>query len=720
MNDSCAAGDTTLLYPHCPRTGAVGFSMIPKAMLGRRAAKRATLDGLPWIDAMPGAEGAPASAIDSLVQFKTIGSEYPGAFAQGMTLRNAPELRGLAFASQLEREAPGGRRVETVLRHERGWEALHAVRILDEAPAFVVHTEFRNRSAQPVALEMLASFCLGGITPFHASDAPGRLRAHRFRSGWSAEGRLCTQSIEELHLERSWSGAAAFSERFGQAGTMPVRRWFPFAAVEDIEAGVCWGAMLCWAGSWQMEIHRQHDNLSLSGGLADREMGHWTKALAPGASIASPPAILACVRGGIDELCDRLVAAQEAMATGIPEREHDLPVVFNEWCTTWGDPRQEKLEALAQRLEGSGVRYFVIDAGWYKPQAGNWGNGHGDWVPNAEMLPMGLKGAADAIRARGMEPGLWFEMETAGEASELFRRTDLLLARDGAPITTRERRFLDLANPAAIDYLRDRVIRQLREGGFGYIKVDYNESAGIGCDDPDSLGEGLRKRIDAMHAFFDELRGSIPGLVVENCASGGHRLEPSMVARTAMSSFSDAHETPEIPIIAAALQRLVPPRQLQVWAVLHETDTRERMAHSLAATFLGRMALSGAIDKLSAAQWALVREAIAFQKQAAPIIREGTSRRFGELGASWRHPSGWQAVRRVAADGASILVVAHAYDGAPESLEVPLPEGGWRIAASFAAEGAEAGAGALRLRAPSPSGQAALLRREDSNPGEAP
>jgi len=115
-------------------------------------------------------------------------------------------------------------------------------------------TTFFNDSDQVVILEMLGSFSIGGITPFHEADAPGRLRVHRFRTVWSAEGRLQTQSIEQLHLERSWSGSGAFSERFGQLGTMPVRRWFPFVAAEDTVAGVVWAAQLAWAGSWQMKF----------------------------------------------------------------------------------------------------------------------------------------------------------------------------------------------------------------------------------------------------------------------------------------------------------------------------------------------------------------------------------------------------------------------------------------------------------------------------------
>ena len=172
---------------------------------------------------------------------------------------------------------------------------------------------------------MLSSFSLAGITPFAPDDAPGRLRVHRFRSGWSAEGRLVTESIEDLHLERSWSGAAAFSERFGQTGTMPVRKWFPFVAVEDTVAGVVWGAQLAWSGSWQMEIFRQHDDVAISGGLADREFGHWMKTIAPGETFAAPPAFVSCVKGTVDDLCDRLTKLQHRAADQHPAVEKDSP-----------------------------------------------------------------------------------------------------------------------------------------------------------------------------------------------------------------------------------------------------------------------------------------------------------------------------------------------------------------------------------------------------------
>lgn len=666
-----------------PASKRIGLVVFPTRLSTSLARKRTSLRGLPYIDAIPDAGSPPARRIDPLVHLKLVGDWYPGAFSQGRTMRESATNDRFRFDRQDVSEEAGRTVVRTTLKSADGLVIVHRLAGRVNEAAVEMDATFSNHSASPVTLEMLSSFSLGGITPFEGADAPERLVLHRFRSVWSAEARLETRPIEQLHLERSWSGAGGFSERFGQLGSMPVRGFFPFIAATDTKAGVTWGAQLAWAGSWQMEAFRQHDELCLSGGLADREFGHWMKVVTPGESFTTPPATVSCVEGGVDELADHLTAAQVRAVDQQPAVEQDLPVVFNEWCTTWGDPSHEKLLAIADRLKDSGVRYLVIDAGWYKGERGDWGNGHGDWIPSKKLFPKGLKAVADAIRERGLIPGLWFEMETVGSASESWHRADLLLKRDGIPISVRDRRFWDLNNDRAVAFLRVKVIGLLRDCGFGYLKVDYNETIGLGTDGAESQGEGLRRQIEGVYRFFDLIRAELPELVIENCSSGGHRLEPSMLARTAMSSFSDAHELVEIPIIAANLHSLMLPRQNQIWAVLHPSDSDQRLIYLLTATFLGRMCLSGDVVGLSESQWLLVRQAIESYQAAAGIIKSGVSRRFGEIGPSWRHPKGWQAMVRTSADRQHALVVFHTFEQTPAKGEVPLPPGRWEVCDVF-------------------------------------
>jgi alpha-galactosidase len=89
------------------------------------------------------------------------------------------------------------------------------------------------------------------------------------------------------------------------------------------------------------------------------------------------------------------------------------------------------------------------------------------------------------------------------------------------------------------------------------------------------------------------------------------------------------------------------------------------------------------VDRLSEAQWALVKRALQLYRQAAPTIKRGTSRRFGQMGPSWRHPHGWQAVLRTSASQSAALAVIHAFEKPPAEARVPLAGSPWRIADQF-------------------------------------
>ena len=172
------------------------------------------------------------------------------------------------------------------------------------------HTVVTNVSSVPLDLTMVTSFCLSGLSPFPGRGRAGNLVVHRLRSAWSSEAKLVSETLEDMHLEPAWVDNVATIERFGQVGTMPVRGFAPFVAVEDVAAGVTWAAQVAWSGSWQIELCRRGDALAISGGLADLELGHWRKTLAPGDVFVTPAALLTVAAGGADECSQRLVELQ--------------------------------------------------------------------------------------------------------------------------------------------------------------------------------------------------------------------------------------------------------------------------------------------------------------------------------------------------------------------------------------------------------------------------
>jgi len=621
-----------------------------------------------------------AWSLDALVQLKCMEDIYGGSFSQGRTMRAGHSTAVLEFIGQKVQKKNGSTSVITTLKHPSGLRCEHQLSWQGNVPVFSSRVSVRNAGKKPVTLEMLSSFSLGGMTPYAQDDAPNRLLVHRYRSTWSAEGRLDTQGIEDLQLERSWIGHGIACERFGQVGSMPVRGFFPFVALEDREAGVLWGAQLSCPGSWQMEVFRKDDFVALSGGQADREFGQWFKTLKSGETYDTPVATIGCIKGDIDQLAQRLSSAQEGPLANLPKIENELPIVVNEWCTSWGNPTQENLLALAKRLQGTPAKYLVIDDGWAERPGEAALQSNGDWIVKKRAFPDGLAATTKAIREHGLIPGIWFEFEVCNPGSKAFDLSDHHLQRDGRVLQVGSRRFWDFRDPFTFDYLTKKVIHLLRDNGLGYLKVDYNDTIGFGVDGAESPGEGLRQHLEGMQKFFRKMREELPDLVIENCSSGGHRLEPSMMGLCAMGSFSDAHETREIPIIAANVQRLILPRQSQIWAVLRKSDNAQRLAYSLAATFLGRMCLSGEVHDLSPAQWKLAVSAMELYRRVYPVIRDGHSTFHGETGKSWRHPQGWQAVLRTAKNGKRALLVAHIFGKAfPKSVQIPLTESGWKI-----------------------------------------
>lgn len=636
-----------------------------------------------------------------LVQVYIAGDTAPRGYGSGATCNQSGAVKALRLAEQ-RRE---GNHVATVLEHPSGCRFTHHLCWDGVSPVLTVWVEAEHRGKAPVTLEHLASFSLGGLSPMQNGAAPERLWLHRLRSAWSMEGRLCTQRLEDLNLEPSWARHGVRRERFGQVGSMPVNQWFPWMVLEDRDQELFWGCQLAHPASWQMEVFRQDDAVSLTGSLADRLTGHWRKTLECGQSFETPRAYLTVCRGStVDAAARRLVRAMDGCIPTGP-----LPLFYNEYCTTWGRPSAASVAAQLACLRGKGFTHFVIDAGWYKPEDRDWDDAPGDYRLSSELFPDGIEGTVAAIRAAGMVPGIWFEPETVGPSASAYGETAHLLQLDGHVVTTPTRRFWDLRDPWVRAYLRDRVIGFLRDKGFGYVKADYNETIGLGCDGAESPGEGLRQQLEAVQDFYRELRELVPGIQMELCASGGHRLEPSFLGLFDFASFSDAHECAAIPIVAANLHRVMQPAQMQIWAVLRKEDTVRRIGYSLCAAMLGAMCISGDVADLTAVQWQAVDAGLAFYRRAAAVIRRGTSYRYGPAVCCYNSPVGWQALVRRGEHGETLAVFHRFGDDGPAEIAVPVSatsvlETYDCCGSAFTLEG-----GVLRWRPAAPMSAAAVL-----------
>ncbi len=630
--------------------------------------------------------------IEPLIQVKIIGDNYPFNYSQGRTMRNSQTTMEMKFEKQDVIEEGDRKIIKTYLNDERGIKYIHHVENHKFSQALEVKSEIINNTGKEIALEMLSSFTLGGLTPFIEGLAKDSMVLHQIRSTWSNEGRLVSLPIEEYQLEPSWKPSGANCFRFGQVGSMPNREYFPFMAVEDVKSGVCWGVQLAIASSWQLEAYRKDDALIISGGLADREKGHWMKKLKSGERFVTPKAVLSTVCGNVDLLCQRLTE-NIRKDLKLPKREENMPLIFNEFCTTWGNPSEEIIEDIAEKIKDKGIDYLVIDAGWDNPNDPNnqdlWKYNIGDWECSKELFPIGMKNLSDKINEKNIKLGIWYEFEVAAKDSNIYKEAELFLKRDGYPITSGARRFLDMTKEEVVNILDKKVVNFIKESKIDYIKVDYNANIGIGCDGYESLGEGLRRNVLASLDFFKKMKKEIPELVIEICASGGQRLCIPFMEISSMASFSDAHECISIPIIAANMHRMILPRQSQIWAVIQKEHSNSYLYYQITAGMLGRLCFSGNITELDSTQWNIIEDGIEMYNNVSHIIDNGITNRYGTHISSYKEPEGYQVIVRKSTKSNELLVIVHTFENSSSNISLDL-EGDYEIKSKYYRQGINA------------------------------
>ena len=617
-----------------------------------------------------------------------------GSFAAGLTLRGSPCSFMLAF-QKLEVSPDSTQAVLTFRDDVHGLEARQCYSYTPGQRWITVNTTLTNIGNAPRVLEYLASFSLGMLSPFQPAAGADCYTLLEWHSDWAGEGRLEERHIEDAGLEQSWNSYGLRLRRIGATTSMPVHGFYPQMGFADNEARVVWGASLESYGTWQLQLSRNGDYLTMDGGLPDKEFNGWSKELAPGESFSGICAALTCAvvpeRGTAAEtLCNRLAPFAGSTPENINSTEAGVPALFNDWCMTWGAPYQANLRPVLERLRSRGVAYLNMDYGWF--QAGRFGENvkpgeHrpeiGDWLPYpaGPEYPEGFGAWLEEIRSAGMKPGVWFEFENAVKASLLLKEhPDWFLTLDGRIINDGLRHFLDFRKPEVTAYLKERVIDFLRENKIGYMKVDYNAPIGARCDGPAaSQAENFRQALEANVEFYRLLRKELPELTLEICASGGYRTSAGWMRIAAIASSSDAHEGVEIPLLAANTSMLIASRNNQIWSTLHEWDDENRLLYSLAGACIGRLCLSGDVQKLSEAQMTVVDAALAYYEQCKALLPDGDSfiqRRLKSR--SYITPKGAQLYLRRAATGERLSAILHTFGDCERNSSWTI-DGRWRL-----------------------------------------
>ncbi|WP_058302068.1 alpha-galactosidase [Gorillibacterium timonense] len=525
-----------------------------------------------------------------------------------------PGLR-MKYENHRDSRNETGRKLELTLRDpQTNLAAILHYQFYDGVAIMRSWTELINHGENDLDVEYVSSFALTGLAKEGVSRRDDKMAISYLYNGWQSEMQWRTYTLPELGLSQLTSRSSR-RIALSSAGSWAAAEFIPMALLENRETGTCLYWQIDHNGSWQWEMFDQFDQLSLLVSGPNEHDHHWLKTLRPGDRFETVPVAVGAAYGGAEAAAAELTAYRRRIRRPNDDNKH-LQVIFNDYMNClWGNPTTEKLLPLIDAAAETGCEYFCIDAGWYS--AGEWWDGVGEWLPSAERFPEGIKFLMDRIRSKGMIPGLWLEVEVMGINSPKVAETDdsWFFMRHGKRVKDRSRYQLDFRNPAVVAHA-DEVLRRLVEDyGVGYIKMDYNINAGIGTEtNADSFGDGLLQHNRAYLAWLDRLFARYPQLIIENCSSGGMRIDYGMLSRHSIQSTSDQDDYIKYAQIAATAPVALTPEQAAVWSYpLREGDDEEVIFNMVNALLL-RVHQSGHLAELSPHRLELVKEALDYYK----------------------------------------------------------------------------------------------------------
>jgi alpha-galactosidase len=178
---------------------------------------------------------------------------------------------------------------------------------------------------------------------------------------------------------------------------------------------------------------------------------------------------------------------------------------------------------------------FWLDAGWYTGcgwDKGDWWQNVGNWTAEKERFPNGLKPVSDAVHAAGSKFMVWFEPERVRKGTQLdMEHPEWLLKLPGD-----DNELFDLGNKDARLWLTDYISGFIKKEGIDYYRQDFNFDPmpyWVKNDRPDRVGISEIRHIEGLYAYWDSLLVRFPDLLIDNCASGGRRLDLETTSRSA-------------------------------------------------------------------------------------------------------------------------------------------------------------------------------------------
>ncbi len=322
------------------------------------------------------------------------------------------------------------------------------------------------------------------------------------------------------------------TKKYKTSGGRSSKSLAPFFNIHRQNKGVVYA--VGWTGQWNCSIARSRESVNIKSGIEDAEFY-----LLPGEKIRTSSAVLMEYEGSFVEAQNkwRRLVKEHFSLLGKAGRAKTAPLCASVWGGTSTKTILERIDII--RKEKLPFEYIWMDAGWNgtseKPCPdefeGDWSEYTGDWQVNPTHHPDGLLEVKKAISQANMKFLLWFEPERVRKNAPIAHEHPEYLLKDEGSIDM----LLNLGSSDALDYCVDIISQRIEELGISIYRQDFNFNPldmWRKNDEENRHGITEIKHIMGLYKLWDALLERFPDLCIDNCASGGRRIDIETLRRS--------------------------------------------------------------------------------------------------------------------------------------------------------------------------------------------
>lgn len=387
-------------------------------------------------------------------------------------------------------------------------------------------TEFKeNASVQwTVYIKNTGSENSGVITDFYALDSS-----------------FSTGDAEVYYSMGSDTAASDFSlikkdlsfieRKFSANDGKPTEAYLPYFNIFGENYGMILG--IGWTGQWAAVLSETRGETSIN-----VKQEYFNAYLLPGESVRSPLVSVSFYEN-TNPLKGFNLFRKWVMDCVYPENVTKNYYTVMEVAGPASTRTSDEIIEILDGIEDSAYKQtdaFWMDAGWYTYNEG-WHDGVGNWTVDTSRYDNGISELSGYAAEKGLGHVLWYEPERVWPGTE-FHKVGSAHEQWLVSVSGEDNFMWNLANEDAFSYYCEYLLNSMKENGLTVYRQDFNFPPLKYWQKADVEFYGGRTGICENHyvtnlyRFLDYLTENIEGLIIDNCASGGKRLDLEMTYRS--------------------------------------------------------------------------------------------------------------------------------------------------------------------------------------------